>query len=240
MGNPPLVTMSNIADLHGDGPCASVTPPKPRRPHDRRNRLFTLSLDPTSPLALQITWPARKSPRLVSTCEAGTRPLPSGSSQVSLGFLHVDAAGRGLPLVPAWSWLDDLPASGLLDAVAGTAACAGVTGAGPAALVVRQGVLEVRLAGVPVARWESAGAVTDLDQVTKPGAGVVAARFVAVVAVLGWHHVEAHGKPPAIWQGEFPRAVSVRRTGPARRAGAAARGEGPGSGVSSEVGEVGG
>ena len=93
-------------------------------------------------------------------------PAVSGqavSVRVSPGFLDVDATGWGLPLVPAWSGLGDLPAGGLLDAVAGAAACAGVAGTGLSALVVGGGVLEVGLPGVPGAGRERTLPVADLN-----------------------------------------------------------------------------
>jgi hypothetical protein len=63
----------------------------------------------------------------------------------------------------------------LLDPVAAAAAGAAVAGAGPAALAIRDRVLEVGLAGVAGARREGALSVADLDEVAE---GVV--RLVAV------------------------------------------------------------
>ena len=87
----------------------------------------------------------------------------------------------------------------LLDAVAGSAARPCVARVCSAALLVWDGMLEVALLGVAVAGRERTGAVTDLDQVAEPGAGMVAKRLVAVVAVQRGHHVEAHGEPSAVW-----------------------------------------
>src|ERR1700742_735363 len=95
--------------------------------------------------------------------------------------------------------------------MAGTAACSGVAGAGPAALVVRARVLEVRLAGMPAARRERAGAVADLHQVAEPLAWLVALRHVAVVAVERRHRVEAHREPPTSGNGKCPGAVATGR-----------------------------
>src|ERR1700722_7834308 len=106
--------------------------------------------------------------------------MPVGSGRVSLGFLGVDAAGRGLPPVPAGLRLGDVPAGRLLDAMTGAAACTGVAGTGLAALVVRLGVLPIRLTGVAVAGRERARAVADLDQVAEPVARLVAAGLIPV------------------------------------------------------------
>src|SRR5262249_9159374 len=70
---------------------------------------------------------------------------------------------------------------------------------------------EIRLAGMPAARRERAGAVADLDQVAEPVAWLVALRLVAVVAAEGWHWVETHGEPPAPGNGKRPSPVAVRR-----------------------------
>src|SRR5690348_2330411 len=159
---------------------------QPRRPslgrRGRRNRLFA------SPL---------------------TR-LDCGLGGVPLGFLQVPAADRSCPLVPAGIWLGDVPARRLFDPVAGTAARSGVAGAGPAALVVRARVLEVRLARMPTARRERAGAVADLHQMAEPVAWLVALRLVAMVAVEGRHRVEAHSEPPPAGNGKRPGAVAIR------------------------------
>src|SRR6185312_2280700 len=165
---------------------------QPRRPslmrHGRRNRLFA------SPLT----------------------QLDSGSGRVPLGFLQVAAPGRSCPLVPAGPWLGDLPPTRLLDPVAGAAARSGVAGAGPAALVVRERVLEVRLARMPATRGERASAVADLHQVAEPVAWLVALRLAAMVAVEGRHRVEAHDEPPAVGNGKRPGPVAVRRARLAR------------------------
>src|SRR6516225_12333773 len=78
--------------------------------------------------------------------------------------LGVGAAGGGGPLVPAGPGLGDGPSRGLLDPVAFPAARCAVAGAGPPALVVGGGVLEVAAAGVPGAGREGARPVPDLDQ----------------------------------------------------------------------------
>ena len=158
---------------------------------------------------------------------AGRRD-PGQSGRVALGALHVDPAGRCLPLVPAGARLGDGPAGRLLDLVTRSAAGSGVTAAGPAALVERNGMLEVRLARVPGARREGAGAVTDLNQVTEPVVGLVRMRLVPVITVERGHRLEFHGEIPAVGQGQCPGAMSAGRSGvtgpgkgprlPARRA----------------------
>ena len=77
--------------------------------------------------------------------------------------------------MPAGLGLGDGPAFGLLDPVAAAASGAAIARAGPAALVIRDGVLEVGLAGMAGTRREGAGSVADLDQVAQ---GVV--RLVTV------------------------------------------------------------
>jgi hypothetical protein len=66
-----------------------------------------------------------------------------------LGGLGVGPPCGSGPLVPAWLWLSDVPARGLLDLVTGSAACAGVAGADPSALVVGDGMLKVAFSCVP-------------------------------------------------------------------------------------------
>ena len=76
--------------------------------------------------------------------------------------------------MPTGPGLGDGPAFGLLDLVAAPAACCAVAGAGAAALVMWDGVLEVAVAGVPGAGREGALAVADLHQVAEGVAGLVA------------------------------------------------------------------
>jgi hypothetical protein len=59
------------------------------------------------------------------------------------GFLGVDASSGGLPLVPSWLGLGDLPSGRLFYLVASAAAGAGVAGARFPALVVGDGMFEV-------------------------------------------------------------------------------------------------
>ena len=72
-------------------------------------------------------------------------------------------------------WLGHGPAGGLLDPMAPAASCTGVAGAGAAALVVGEGVLEVGLSRVPGAGRERAVAVSDLNEVAEPVIGLIAA-----------------------------------------------------------------
>jgi hypothetical protein len=60
--------------------------------------------------------------------------------------------------------LGHLPAALLLDLVVGTAVCAEIAAAGPAALVVGDGVVQVRLpGGLPAARL-AAGLIAGVDE----------------------------------------------------------------------------
>src|SRR5690348_14503023 len=94
--------------------------------------------------------------------------------------------------------------------MAGAAAGAGVACAGSAALVVRDGVLEVRLAGVAGAGWEGALVIPDLDQVAQGVVWLVGVRLVPVVAVERRDRAQVHGQPPAVGQGESPGAGVTR------------------------------
>src|SRR5215472_7880532 len=155
------------------------------------------------------------------SCQGSASSPGFASDRVLHGALGVAAAGRGGPLVPAGPRLGDLPAPGLLDPVAAAAARPAVARAGPPALVVRGGVLEVAAAGVPGAGREGALAVPDLHQVPQRVAGLVAARLVPVVAAGHRHRAELHGELPPAGQDQRPAAV------PAWRAGTVARGERP-------------
>src|ERR1700722_18309917 len=117
-----------------------------------------------------------------------------GSGGVALRFLHVDAAGRGLPAMPAWLRLGDAPAGRLLHLVAGATAGARVTRARFPALVIRHGVLEIRFSRMPVARWKSTGAISDLDEVAEPVARLVAVCLVPMVAFEDRYRIQAHGE----------------------------------------------
>src|SRR5215831_4701013 len=155
------------------------------------------------------------------SCQGSASSPGFASDRVLHRALGVAAAGRGGPPVPAGPGLGDAPAPGLLDPVAFPAARPAVAGAGPPALVVRGGVLEVAAAGVPGAGREGARPVPDLDQVPQRVAGLVAARLVPVVAAGDRDRPELDRELPAAGQGQRPAAV------PIWRAGAVARGERP-------------
>src|SRR5580692_1670431 len=104
-----------------------------------------------------------------------------------LGRLHVDAAGRGPPLMPAWPWLGDLPASRLLHLVTGPAARTRIAGTRPATFIERDSVLEVAVFCVPIAGRERAGEIADLDQVPEGIVRLVRMRFVSMVTLEGRH-----------------------------------------------------
>jgi hypothetical protein len=71
-------------------------------------------------------------------------------------------------------------------------------------------MLEIRIAGVPRARWEGAGVVADLDQVAECVVRLVAVGFMAVVTVVSGDRFDAHGEFPAARQRERPGAAPVR------------------------------
>src|SRR6185437_416101 len=106
--------------------------------------------------------------------------------------------------------------------MAASAAGTRVTAAGPAALVVGPGMLEVRFAGVAGAGREGAFPVADLHQVPQQVTGLVAGCLIPVVAVGDGDGPEADVVVPAAGQGECPGAPSVRGPGLA-----GAPGEGP-------------
>src|SRR5690349_8104843 len=149
------------------------------------------------------------------------------------------AAGRGGPAECSVGKLVDFPAGMLFESVVVPAFRVGVAQAGPAACLVGGVVLVVALAGGAAADRAGAGGVPDLAQVPEPGAGVVAAGLVPVVAVFGGEGFEgdlvlaavdgqgpgsgAAGRPVAGGAGEAeggPRSVPV--SGGSRGPGAAA------------------
>ena len=135
------------------------------------------------------------------------RSAPGSSPDVSPGFLGVASAGWRGPDVPARLGLGDRPPPRLLYLMAAATAGARIAGIRPAAVVVGDGMLEVRFVGWPGARWESALVVPDLDQAAEPFAWRVGADLMAVVAGVGGHDVEPHGQFSAAGQGEYPRVV---------------------------------
>jgi hypothetical protein len=96
--------------------------------------------------------------------------------------------------------------------MARAAAGARVAAAGPSALVVRGGVLEVALPRESRARRERASPVADLHEVTQLVVRLVRVGLVPVVALERRHGFEFHGEVPAVGQGQSPGAVTARRT----------------------------
>src|SRR5690242_7797864 len=86
-----------------------------------------------------------------------------------------------------------------------------ITGAGPPALVVRSGVLEVGFPGGPGAGRERAVAVADLDEVAERVIRLIGMRLVAVVALERRHRPQSHDEAPSVGQGQRPGPVAVRR-----------------------------
>ena len=147
--------------------------------------------------------------------------------------MHVDAAGRGLPPVPAGLWLGDVPAGRLFHLVAGATAGARVTRARFPTLVIRHCVLKVRLSRMPVAWWKRTRAISDLDKMPEPVARLVAVCLVSVVTFEDRYRVQAHGELAPARQYERPGAEAVWGSG------SAARGERPGAVVTSQAGGAG-
>src|SRR5262249_33195133 len=91
------------------------------------------------------------------------------------------------------------------------------------ALLVRGGMLEVTVAGVPGAEREGTFPVPDLDEMPEGVAGLVTVRLMPVVAVGHRYRAEFDGELPPVGEGEEPGAE------PAWRAGISLPGEGPGT-----------
>jgi len=138
---------------------------------------------------------------------------PSVSAGVGVGGLGVGASGRGGPGEGAWLGLGELPSGPLLEAVVGTACAAEVAVAGPAALVVGDGVVLVGAAGGLAAYRAAAGLVPGRDVFAQPGrrpvggAGPpVRAPAGADAGCLGDVGVRAGGSP----RGRFERCGEYR------------------------------
>ena len=115
--------------------------------------------------------------------------------------------------MPARPRLGDLPALRLLDAMATPAARAAITGVSFAALVIRDRMLEVGVACVSTAGREGTAAIANLDQVAKGAAGLVAARCEAVIALVSWDGLQAHGACQPTGHAQRPRPAPVRVAG---------------------------
>jgi len=170
----------------GTGPAADLTVPPGRDELIAYGPLLSdngstwlgtavLARAPDPDTARAILTPDRYAGIEVHSWQFGGRPAGGALCRVFHGSLGVGAVAGGGPLVQPGLGLGDGPAVRLLDPVAAAAACCAVAGAGPAALVVGDGVVEVGVAGVRGAGGEGAGAVADLDQVAEGGVRLVAA-----------------------------------------------------------------
>src|SRR2546423_7257576 len=132
--------------------------------------------------------------------------------RVARGFGGVGPAGWGGPAEGPVGELVHFPSGVLLEAVVVAALRAGVTKTGPAACFVRGVVLGVAPGRGAAADGAGAGGVPDLGQVPEPGAGVVAAGLVAVVAGGGGDRVDRGGQAGAGGGGvQAPGAVPAGR-----------------------------
>src|SRR5512146_158999 len=107
--------------------------------------------------------------------------------------------------MPAGFRLGDVPAWRLLDSMAFPGAGTRVAGASSAALVIRDGVLEVGIPGMTGAGRERAAAVADLDKVTEGVVRLIGMRLARVVARVCCHLFERHGHRAATGESECPR-----------------------------------
>src|ERR1700742_4346540 len=115
--------------------------------------------------------------------EPGRRPGLTGPLLgISGGRGGVVAAGGGGPPHDSGLGLVELPARGLFTAVVVTAERGQIALAGPAALVVGLGVVEVAADGGALAAGRAAGGGAGPDQVLELAAGLVARLLVTVVA----------------------------------------------------------
>src|ERR1700722_13107227 len=104
--------------------------------------------------------------------------------------------------------------------------CAGVAAARTSALVIRDRMFKITLAGMPVAGRERAVEVPDLDEVAEGGVGLVRERLVAVVAVERRHGLEVRSALQPAGQRERPGAAPVRVAGRAPRSAGECRSPG--------------
>ena len=129
-------------------------------------------------------------------------------------------------MVPSGFGLGDVPPWRLFDSMAFSAPCAGVAAARTSALVVRDRMFKITLAGMPVAGRERAVEVPDLDEVAEGGVGLVRERLVAVVAVERRHGLEVRSALQPAGQRERPGAAPVRVAGRAPRSAGECRSPG--------------
>src|SRR6201996_2166065 len=111
------------------------------------------------------------------------RPWHSRLNRITRGAPGVAPARRGCPLMPSRFGLADVPAFGLFDLVAGTAAGARVAGARSSAFVVWRRMLKIGFPRVPGTDRESACAVADLDQMAESVIRLIGVRFVPGVPI---------------------------------------------------------
>ena len=141
-----------------------------------------------------------------------------GLDRVAGGFGIVAAPGRGGPPEGAVGKLIDRPSGLLLEPVVMPAFRTRIAQTRTSARLIRRVVLEVALAGGSPADGAGAGGVPDLRQVPEPGAWVVAAGLVPVVAVVGGQGVQRDDQIGPVSRGaEPPGAVTAGRAVPAGR-----------------------
>jgi DUF1707 SHOCT-like domain len=152
---------------------------------------------------------------LSSTDRDGFAAWKSALNGVAGGFGGVGAAGGGGPAEGARGGLVDGPPGVLFAPVVGAALGAAVAGAGEAAGLVGDAVVEVAAGGGAAAGGGGAGGVPDLGQVAQHDAGIVAAGPAAVVAVLDGDRLggDDQGRLPGGGGGQPPGAVAAGRAG---------------------------
>ena len=110
----------------------------------------------------------RRQPVRAGSCSCGaaaSQPrLVTASGVVRIGGLGVGASGWGGPDEGAWLGLGEVPAGALLEAMVGPAAGAEIAVAGPSALVMGNGVIEVGTVGGLAACRGPAGLVPGCDK----------------------------------------------------------------------------
>src|ERR1700761_9736465 len=97
--------------------------------------------------------------------------------------------------------------------MAGAAAGARVTGAGPPALVVGDSVLEIRFFSVSGAGRKRTVSIADLDEVPEHVVWLISVRLISMVTLKCRHWPQLHREIPAVGQGKRPCPVSALRSG---------------------------